>query len=180
MISKKYANDYEIERIEDPNGKSKQKIVYKGKYFDFSASEEEIRATGKRIAIISAISWAAYLLPLWIESSAARTFLIIIPHAFLAVPLFLVSMLAWALLRVKPPLTREQNDRFRGRPSLTAMLIALFAGIASAGFLIRLTDVSSLTFPGDAIFFVCDLTLLFLVYLLFRHKERIASYELGG
>lgn len=180
MISKKYASDYNIEYDENSGGKLKARAVYSGKYYAFKASDSEIKKAAILFSVLASISWLSFIIPLFVISSAAHSWFIIIPHACVFIPLIYLSAVAWDLWRVVPPLTREKSDHISFRAPKAALFAILFSGIATAGFPIHLALHDPLVFPGDFIFGLCEITLLINSIILFRKKDLIASNAIGS
>ncbi len=180
MISKKYASDYNIEYTENSGGKMKARAVYSGKYYTFAASESEVKKAAIIFSVLSTVSWLAFIVPLFVISSAAHSWYIILPHACAFIPLIYISVVAWDLWRVTPPFTREKSDHISFRAPKAALFTILFSGIATAGFPLHLAIHNPLVFPGDLIFGLCEITLLINSIILFRKKDLIASKVIGS
>lgn len=180
MIRNKYANDYVIDYEKNSRGKLRATVVYKGKYFQYVESAATVQRAKIMISVLVVISWISFLLPMFLTSAAAHTWYIILPHACVFIPLIYMTAVLWMLWMTRPPLTREQSDKIALREPKTAFLMMLFSGIASIGFLFRMTFFFILMIPGDLAFAICEFTLLFTSYLLFRNKELIATDVIGS
>jgi len=180
MISKKYANDYKIEYAENATGKLKAKAIYTGNYFTYIATGSKIKSAALLFSVLTAISWIAYILPLFVISNVAHSGYIIIPHVSLFIPLIYLSAVAVDLWMTKPPLTREQSDHISLRAPKATTFMILFSSIAVVGFPVYLAIHGSLFPPGDYLFFVCEVLILILSCLIFRKKDLIATCVIGS
>jgi hypothetical protein len=178
MLSKKYAKDYEVEYEKTPSGRLKARAVYKGRFYGFSDTGERLRKTAVYFAVLSAAAWTAFLVPLFILSSTARTSYVIIPHACLFLPLVSISSVTVSLWTAKPPLTREKSDHISRRAPKSTLFMVLFSGVASLGYLIRLFQSMNTMRLGDMIFGLCEAVLLTVSCLLFLARRRTDTREM--
>lgn len=180
MISKKYINDYTFEYSTASNGKLIQTAIYKGKYFQFAFSQAEVKSVTRMSAFLTFVCWVTYIVPLLPVSSASRSLYVIIPHACLFLPIIFLTFSVFALWTTKPPMTREKSDQITHSGPKSLLVIIIFSSLAISGLLFRFTDWSSLVFPGDIIFGICEIILLISSILLFRNKKFIATCESGS
>lgn len=180
MISKKYASDYTIEYHENARGRLKARAVYCGKYYAFSASDPEIKRVSLLFSGLVLISWPAFILPLFVISSAAHSWYIIIPHACVFIPLVYLTVVVFDLWTAVPPFTREKSEHISFRAPKAALFAIIFSGIATAGFPIHIATREPFVFPGDIVFGLCAITILVSSIILFRKKYLIASDVIGS
>ncbi|NLT13141.1 MAG: hypothetical protein GXY05_02225 [Clostridiales bacterium] len=178
MVTKKYAKDFTIKYEETPSGRLKARAVYTGRYYAFSDTDEKVGKTAKFFTLLLSVALIAFLVPLFIISTAARTSYVILPHALCFFPLVGMSAVTVDLWTEKPPLTREKRDHISQRAPISALLMVLFSGAATAGFITRLF-VSPEMLPGDLVFALCEAALLAASILLFAGRERTATREAG-
>ena len=178
MLSKKYIKDYKIEYAKTPKGRLKARAVYKGNFYDFPVTGERLRKTAMHFAVLSAASWIAFLVPLFVLSSVARTPYVLIPHACLFLPLAGISSVTVSLWTAKPPLTREKSDHISRRAPKSALFMGVFSGMASLGYLIRLFQGMETMTLGDLIFGFCEAILLAASCLLFVARKWTETMEM--
>ena len=178
MVSRKYLNDYTIEYVEGRNGKLKARAVYKGKYFTFVEPGSIVKKTRNHMTLLLVLTWCAYIIPLLIDSSTAKTFYVIFPHTFVFIPMSGMSFVAYHLWTQKLPLTRQKSDFFSLKAPAFSFFMALLSGFALAGCIISSLTGKTKLFSGEIIFWLCETFLFTASCLLFGLRKQTATREL--
>lgn len=167
MAIDRYSKDYRLVDSVDGRGRIRSETEYIGEYYVFASGLEAARKAGKRLALLCALSWLGFLAALYPPSTAGRTLYAVLPCAVSAIPLWLLSTVAFTALRAGEPLIHRDADRF----TLRLPAAAVFAAVLSAGAF--LGGVLSVLFgghgmlPGDWVF-LAGMLLVFACALLCR------------
>lgn len=127
MSDRKYTSDYVLEEHLGPDGKLQTNRIYRGTYYRFIRPQTQIRQLGSRLLIMSALVLVLMLPLLFNNSQIGRTFYVLLPMAFVLIPLYQLAAVGWRLKTWELPLTRQQKDLTQGRlhqalPWLAALL----------------------------------------------------------
>ncbi len=133
MGERKYAKDYRMEEYTDLNGKVKLKRVYQGENYLFTQSPEEIKRLAKTVLVVSAAVFAGLLPLLLTATQIGRTIYVLLPMAFVLVPLFQTAAVGYRLLRYQAPLTRQQRDLTDKRLKAVSIWLTALTGVTLCG-----------------------------------------------
>lgn len=115
MGYKKYIKDYRKDFIIKPNGKPGVTATYIGKYFKFTASDEQLKKTRLVFALLSAFALVCCIVPLLFNTEATHQLYVSVPQVITLFPLVHLLMGVANLYLKKPPLIREFRDKAEGR-----------------------------------------------------------------
>ena len=134
MSYRKYLNDFIIEKYTDANGKVRTRTVYiAGDY----ALNPEVSGNDKRIVLsASVLSWAALLGALIVRTSASKISYVILPYAFSALPLYLMTEAAILHIREGELMNRDRAERIANRLRLCPLIAAVLSGAAFLGLIV--------------------------------------------
>ncbi|MBQ9664205.1 MAG: hypothetical protein IJV40_13740 [Oscillospiraceae bacterium] len=162
MAIDRYTKDYQLKDSVDERGRIHTETEYIGKYYVFSSGVQSARTAGKRLALLSGLSWFSFLSALSFPSTTGHTFYALLPCVFLALPLWLLSTVAFSALRVKEPFIHREADRFSLRLPAAATVasvlsfLAILGGACSLIFGTMPTRIGDLVFLfGNLICFIC-------------------------
>ena len=133
MGSRKYVSDYRLDKQLTPSGKVKTTAVYRGDWFTYCESPETIRKVAWLTIIAGAVA-AVLLLPLLFNNTRiGRTIYVLLPMAFVLIPVYRLINVGIRLLNFKTPMTREQSDQTDKGLRRSCMLMVIMQGIYFAG-----------------------------------------------
>lgn len=136
MVSRKYTKDYRIEPYLDRNGRLRDRSVYCGAYFTFDAPLPEVRRTMWLLAGLNLFITVTVALPMAFACSYFRQFYLVLPQAFLFLPVYFT----WAgLLRVytaKDKVTREHRDKIVHRIPVASLFTLILSAVLGIGTVI--------------------------------------------
>ena len=75
----------------------------------------------------------------------------------------------------KPPLKQEKRDHISRRAPISALLMVLLSGAASAGYIVRIFVGPEAMLWGDLVYALCEAVLLAASILLFAGRGRTAT-----
>ena len=157
MAIDRYTRDYRLKDSLDERGRIHTEMEYIGKDYVFASGLESARDAGKRLALLCGFSWLAFFAALSMPSTAGHTLYALLPCIFLAIPLWLLSTVAFTALRVKEPFAHREADRFILRLPAAAtftMVLSLAAVLGGAGCLVFGKNA---VLPGDWVFLAGNL-----------------------
>ena len=138
MLTRKYVKDFKVEYDETPDGRLEARVTYTGRYYTFIDTAQKVRKTAKYFSLLLSAAWIAFVVPLLVMSAAARTSYVILPHVFCFFPLMGMTAVTVDLWTEKPPLKQEKRDHISRRAPISALLMVLLSGAASAGYIVRI------------------------------------------
>lgn len=157
MGEDKYAGDYRVVKHVDPaTGKEERRLVYTGEYFSLNLDAREKARRCLLLAGCAALGICGFLVAGLIQSAAARTLLVSMPHMFTMIALFFMLVSAVRILRLKERFTRKERDRalHRGRSACRAQTLLSAAALLGDLFLVatgRGSEVEGLALLGYAL-----------------------------
>ena len=157
MAIDRYTKDYRLKDSLDERGRIHTEMEYIGKDYVLSSGLDSAREAGKHLALLCGFSWLAFFAALSMPSTAGHTLYALLPCVFLAIPLWLLSTVAFTALRVKEPFAHREADRFTLRLPAAAtftMVLSLAAFFGGAGCLIFGKNT---VLPGDWVFLAGNL-----------------------
>jgi hypothetical protein len=108
---------------------------------------------------LSTLAWFCYIGALLPYSQAGRVMYIIVPFAFLALPLFLLSGAAALLARNKEAMKREVAEKMAHRLPPSSLIMAILAGSAFVGLALNAILSWESWLLGDIVFAVLALVI---------------------
>ena len=187
MVSRRYVGDYRLENVKDKNGKLVTKPVYKGKYYVFEKSAEEVRRGVRTLAACAAVAILTLLTGLLFVGNKGFTaqFYTLIPMVICTLPLAYLCVAVYYLLTSKPPVTRERKEKMSDRVSKCALILLLMAGWNLSGtllaFILKLSGVEKRPFTtGDGVFIASSLLFFGAVLGAFMARKNISMFESAG
>ena len=167
MIHNKYANDYKLENVLDAKGRTVTKAIYKGVWYGFVKSPEEVKKASRRLAAAAgcaALSLAAGL-SFYANTGFSAQYYTNIPFLVCAFPLIFLFVAVYSLFRPREKYTREQKDKTGDRIAKTSFLGMLFSGVNLVGIIVaailKLTGVETRPVRLNDIIFIVFSVLLF-------------------
>ncbi len=187
MVSRRYVGDYRLENVKDKNGKLVTKPVYKGKYYVFEKSAEEVR---RGITTLSACALAAVLtlaaaLVFAGNKGFTSQFYTVLPMVICTLPLAFFCVAVYYLRTVKLPAVRERKEKMSDRVSKCAFIMLLMAGWNLSGtllaFILKLSGVEKRPFTaGDGVFIAASLAFFAAVLGAFLARKSVTMIENAG
>lgn len=171
MARGKYSKDYETHE-ETQGEKTKKTLVYKGKYYKFDLSKEELKKMKIIYSIFCGLTVLSFLIVGAQNTEGSRKFYIILPYIFTFLPIFYEIMGTIKLVTNKPKMTLVEYDtsvkRIR-RSSIGILILSLSSSIGEIVFLIanKITDIRSLEFR-----FLSGILFMSLISFLFLQQQK--------
>lgn len=177
MSRNRYVSDYRIMESVDARGRIRTGYEYVGKPWVYASDAATVRRARRIIAACAAAGWVAYFTALLPMSTAGRTWYSCLPFIFAALPLGLVSALAWPLYREKPPFEHRHADRVNNRGPAYSFFVTLLSGIALLGEAVSFLRGAELL-PGDAGFCMGAALLFACGFICHRQWKRLQCREI--
>ena len=169
MVTRKYTGDYRLENVLDSRGKMKTVSVYSGAFFRFTESGERLRRTKSLAAVLTVLSAAAGLIPLFINTPIVHNWFVTVPFVCGLLPLAWEIMSVFLILTAKERVKREERDKMTPRLTLASLLVLILTVISLAGqlwFCIR-----NAVCAADMAVTACTAVLILVSGLLFLQKK---------
>lgn len=133
MSDRKYASDYRLEDYVAPDGRLRSRRVYQGERFRFVRGQESLSKFS--LALSGQVVLAAVLLlPLLVNNTQiGRTIYVILPMAFMLIPIFQLGAVCFRLRRYREPVTRQQRDLTDTRLRRCAWGLLILAAVTAVG-----------------------------------------------
>ena len=131
MGMRKYLKDYRLENVIGKNGKKRTVSVYCGSYYTFTEDWARVRDGARTFALLALAQVALCLMALLTNAECGRAAYVMIPFAFILLPLFGVCMGAAGLTTAKPRLTREAKDHIRMRTGVCPLIVLILAAVSA-------------------------------------------------
>ena len=179
MVSRKYIKDYKLSESVTERGGIRTESVYVGGDYRLTASQSQVRALRTRILICTVCAWCAFLAALLPETRGSHLLYVALPHAFIALPLFLMSQCVWYLRAGRGPYTHERADKISRELPVRAAFTAGLAGVALIGLLIGLLTGPDKMLPGDLIFALGDAVIAACGVLIFTRRGQLSAKKCG-
>lgn len=172
MVSRKYTGDYRLENVENKNGKTVTRAVYKGDLFDWEKSEEEVVKLKRTILRTTVLEWLVFILALVINCSKIRVMYVSLPLLAFAFPLLGQSRVtALFFKKVEMGYKREEKDLISSR-LVSYVFISLFFSLCSV-FAHVIAWVREGESGEDAVLLSLTLALSFMAYSIFRKRKEL-------
>ena len=171
MAIDRYSKDYRLIDSVDGRGRIRSGTEYIGAYYVFASGLDIARRAGKRLTLLCALAWLGFLAALYPPSTAGRTLYAVLPCAVTALPLWLLSTVAYTALRAGEPLIHRDADRFSLRLPSAAVFTAVLSAGAFLGGVLSILFGGNGMLPGDWVF-LAGMLLVFSCALLCRRQVR--------
>ena len=165
MAIDRYTKDYRLKDSIDERGRIRTEMEYIGKDYVFSSGLKTARNTGKRLSFLCAVSWLSFFAALSLPSTAGHALYALLPCVFLALPLWLLSTVAFSALQVKEPFAHREADRFTMRLPAAGTFAAVLSFAAVLGGAGCLVLGNNPALPGDWVFLGSNLICFFCAIL---------------
>ncbi|MBE6753499.1 MAG: hypothetical protein E7559_03980 [Ruminococcaceae bacterium] len=155
MSFRKYAGDYRLENIPDKKGVLKTEVVYRGAYYRFTGSAEELASAKPRLVVGGLLFCIAQIISVTLNTRCARCMWVILPQSFAILAGALMAAGIWTLLRAPERMTREYAEKTHNRingGSLMAMLLSGAAFISSV--ISAIVYRAELMLPADIFYII--------------------------
>lgn len=134
MGDKKYKGDYKIVKHIDPGtGKEERRAVYTGEYFSLNVDERRKRLCALSLVGCFALGLAGFLLAGLVNSTAAHTLLISMPHMFTMLSTAFLGVCALRVWRLGERFTRKAKDQALQTARTASWTQTVLSGIALLG-----------------------------------------------
>ena len=173
MSYKKYLKDYRIDAQLDGKGRLKPEAVYIGGQYTLLP---HLCARDKRLilaaSILSCPALVGALIPI---TKASQVIYIIIPFAFSALPLFLLTWAAILLMREDEGMTRKKAETISGRLPSNSLFMTILTSTAFIGLIFHSLLNSDEMLPGDILFGAMSLFNATSSLLIFTKTRKIKA-----
>lgn len=174
MTVNKYVGDYRLVEDVDERGRIKTTTEYIGDDYFYLADAADVRRARIAVCVAVAVAWAAWVAALVPASSCMRHMQVSLPFAFGAVPLFMLSGVAFQIARRREPLERRHVDRIANRYPASCAIFGLLVALAFVAAIV--SDAVGGTFiPADAAFMACAATDVLMALLVYSKKDVFAT-----
>ena len=172
-MNKKYVRDFNLEESIDSRGRVKKTAVYVGGDYVFTEPRAVSQKIRLRLAVLTALCWPLFIVPLIPVSQAGKLTYAVLPYAGNLLAIGILSVSVCALWRAGETMRHEQAVKLSRRLPASSFFVMLLSGIAALGVaLTALLRWRSLP-PADALFLVCAAALCAAGALLFRDCRKI-------
>ncbi len=177
MSRNRYVGDYRlVERI-NQRGRVQTDYEYIGAAYVYAEGTSAATAALKRALAACAVGWLAFVGALIGPSAASKTLWVILPFAFAALPLGLMTAPVARALRAKEPLEHRHADQLENRCPASSFFTVALPGIALVGEGVNLFRGVPMA-AGDLAFAVCAALLIGVGlhnHRLWKHVKCVAS-----
>ena len=178
MARDKYIKDYRLLESVDGRGRLRVDYEYIGAYYRFAAGSAAALKAGRRALALCALGWTAFFSALVPPSTAMRTIYVSLPFAFSALPLGMLTALAFSARKAAEPMEHPLADQLTNAYPPRALFTAILPGTALLGEGIRLLTGPGDLLPGDGIFALGALTLTICGALAFAGRKALAAEKI--
>ena len=174
---KKYKDDYEIITTKDEKGRESQRVVYKGTYFELTASETQIAAFKKKHILMLIIIFALRISAGFLENKGMFQFYISFPYVFSFLALWYMASGTFRLSAKKRKYRRDEADRSIKHLKTGSYYLMVLLAIETIGelFWIFLFSPSANSFQESIYLLLTILTINILFFLIRLQREIIVS-----
>ncbi len=176
MAIDRYSKDYRLSDSLDERGRIRTEAEYIGKDFRFRRSGTARQAAKKTLGLCT-VPGNGFLAALCPVSDVGRALYAVLPCAFTAVPLWLLTATALAALRVKEPFMRREQERFTVRFPGAALFAAILPGLALLGGGLRMLFGTVEHLSGDIVFLIGNAAVLVSAILCRRFRPALECAE---
>ena len=179
MARKRYIKDYRLVETMDARGRIQTSYEYIGPAYGYVLGPEAVRREKRRVLRLLVLGWLAFVGALLPDARAMHGAYVALPFVFTALPLGLLTDLAFTAMPKSEPLRHQQADLLANRYPPAALWTAILPGIALAGMLVRLLVTGDAAW-GDGVFAACALALIACGGVLYSRRSRFSCRELDG
>lgn len=178
MVSRKYVRDYKLSETVTERGHIRTEAVYMGGDYFLTAPLPALKKLSRASAAGLSAAWIGFLAALLPSTLATHTMYVILPHAFCALPLFLLTESALRLRAAPGPYTRRQAEQLEKSTPVRAAFSFALALAALVGLAVAALLPGAQPLPGDGLFAAGDAAILagsaaiFARRALFRTEKR--------
>ena len=176
MAIDRYSKDYRLNDSLDERGRIRTEAEYIGKHFRFRRSGAARQAAKKTLALC-VLAWIGFLAALYPVSDVGRALYAVLPCAFTALPLWMLTATAASALRVKEPFVRREQERFTVRFPAAALLAAILPGLALLGGGLRMLFGAVEHLGGDIVFLAGNAAVLLAAILCRQFRPALECAE---
>ncbi|OJX38389.1 MAG: hypothetical protein BGO78_10355 [Chloroflexi bacterium 44-23] len=174
MSMRKYANDYEIVTIEDENGREKETLVYRGKYYQVELDTAGLVRYKRISLLLLAIIIVFHIGGGFVSSGGMYQLYVALPYTLAFFPLIYLTE---GILRLPNEKRKFRHDEighsFDRMKSSGYFLIALL-GVALLGELVFLIFFSkNAQWPMDYLYFSLELVAAVAAFFLVYRQKKI-------
>lgn len=134
MGDKKYRSDYKtVKHIDPATGKEEKRLIYTGEYYSLNIDARARRLRSLALGGCFALGMAGFLMAGLVNSTAAHTLLISMPHMFALLAIAFLAVCSLRLWRLKERFTRKARDQALQTVKGAGYALTVLSGIALAG-----------------------------------------------
>ena len=174
MVTRKYVRDYKFSETLTDKGRLKTEAVYVGAYYRL-AEPEAAKKAARSLLVLLGLAWCIFVGTMIPKTGAMRLTYVILPHAFLALPLGYLSGTAYRTCRAKERFVRSEADKLSGRIAPAAVSGMALSGIALLGEIVSAIVLPERMMGGDLLFGAGDAALLAIMAYAFRNRSRFRT-----
>ena len=169
MVTRKYIKDYKFsESLE--NGKVKTTAVYVGDYYEFVNADMARR--GRMIMLpICIIAWLLFVGVLVPNTTASHLMYVLLPYAFIAIPLGYASSSVFTGFRAEKRMIRSEKEKVWDRLHGISIFGMILSAVSFLGVVISAIAGVRLSGIWDILFAVVCAVLFALFLLLFIFRK---------
>ncbi len=176
MSRNRYVKDYRLVETVSESGRIKTSYEYIGREYVFAGDPKQV-ARDKKIALaLCPLLWALFIGAMIPRSEATRSLYILLPYAFTAIALGVMSDILFSVCFAKPPLEHRYADRMNNRFPPAALGAAFLPGLALIAQLLRIAIKGGML-AGDWVFIACAALLTAGSLFLFGFRKKLAVRE---
>jgi len=172
-VSKKYIRDFRLEEDFDSRGRVKKTAVYIGGDYVFTDPEAASRKVRLRVAVLTALCWPLFLIPLIPVSQAGKTMYAVLPFAGNILAIGILSVSAYALFRAGETMRHEQAMKLSRRLPASSFFVMALSGIAALSVAFTAALLWKSLPLADALFLFCAAALSAVGAVLYRDCRKI-------
>ena len=171
MSSRKYTKDYRIEPYLDRKGRLRDRAVYSGLYYTFCQDRREVQKIAWLLSALTLLATVTVVLPMCFSCDYFRRFYLVLPQAFLLLPLYFLWAAILRVFTAGEKVTQEHRDKIVNRiPSAGWAFLILSAVCAIGAVVYALIDAPH---GADWLAGACSLARLIPALLLFLMRGKI-------
>jgi hypothetical protein len=174
---KRYADDYEIEVVEQEDGREKKIAVYQGKYYEISTDTQDIVAFRRYSLILLFVILVLHIVSGFVANRGMYQFYIALPYAISFMPIYYLASGALRLPREKRKYRRDEIGLSFDRLKRACVALLITLGIGAVGELVYLIWFASHSLDLEIVYLILLLLELLAGYIFFRLRQRIPIQE---
>ncbi len=174
---KRYADDYEIEVVEEADGREKKIAVYRGKYYEITADEKEIVVFRKYSLILLVVIIGLHIANGFVANWGMYQFYIALPYAISFMPIYYLASGALRVPKDKRKYRRDEIGLSFNRLKKASVALLIILGIGAVGEVVFLIWFARQRLDLEIIYLTMVLFELMAAYVLIRLRQRIPIQE---